>query len=740
MAASIIFIALSLLAGASHATKWPTLSGSGEAPKVVARGGYSGIFPDQTAAAFLFANAMSMSNVVLFCDLQLTKDGVGICRTDLRLDNSTNIADVFPGGAKTYDVNGSPLQGWFSIDFTALQIFSNVTASQNVFSRPNIFDGAYPITSLDDVRGLRPSSLWLNVQYDAFYGEHGQDMAGYVANVAAHMPVDYLSSPEVSFLKKMARKVGRGTKTKLVLRVLGEDETEPTTRQSYASLLKDLSALRPFCSGILVPKGYIWPVDEAHYLGQPSDLVAEAHRLGLEVFAYPFANDLVGSYNYSYDPTAEYLQFVGGSDFAVDGVLTDFPSSASEAIACFAQGQKGSTAGKGLVISHNGASGDFAGSTDLAYKRAVEDGADIIDCSVQMTNDGVAICLGSADLTSFTTASATFMAKSTLVPEIQPSTGIFSFDLTWSEIQRLKPELKSPLPNAGLKRNPAMKNAGKLLTLPEFLDLAQTTSAKGVLVNIENAAFLASKKGLDAVGAATAALGNSSFTRQVMVQSDDSAVLSRFRDSVPSYRRVLLVKETVSDAPAPTVEAIARVAHAVNLPRSSVVSTSGGFLVSSTDVVSEMHAANLSVFVSVLRNEFMAVAFDYFADPVVETASYISQFGADGVVTEFPATAAAYLRSPCYNYTAVDGYAILPVQPGSLLGMAAPGAAPPTEPPAPALTLADVVDPPLPAVSDLDGASPDASPTSPSHPSGQPLEAIPALWLVGTAIVVSAFL
>ena len=91
-----------------------------------------------------------------------------------------------------------------------------------------------------------------------------------------------------------------------------------------------------------------------------------------------------------------------------------------------------------LIITRNGASGVFAGCTDLAYQQAVEDGADIIDCSVQMSKDGVAFCLDSADLVGDTTAMDSFMSRSALVPEIQKNNGIFSFDLTWSEIESLK--------------------------------------------------------------------------------------------------------------------------------------------------------------------------------------------------------------------------------------------------------------------------------------------------------------
>ena len=107
--------------------------------------------------------------------------------------------------------------------------------------------------------------------------------------------------------------------------------------------------------------------------------------------------------------------------------------------ACFAH-QKRDTPkiGKTLVITHNGASGDYPGCTDLAYQKAVDDGADVIDCSVQMSKDGMAFCHDSADLTATTTAMTTFISRATSVPEIQPTNGIFSFDLTWAEIQSLK--------------------------------------------------------------------------------------------------------------------------------------------------------------------------------------------------------------------------------------------------------------------------------------------------------------
>lgn len=126
-------------------------------------------------------------------------------------------------------------------------------------------------------------------------------------------------------------KLGKSN-VKLVLRFLDEQLIEPSTKQTYGAILKDLKSVKTFASGILVPKTYIWPLNKDQYLQPATNLVKDAHALGLEVYAHKFANDVISSYNYSYDPSAEYLQFIDNSEFSVDGFLTDFPSTASGAI------------------------------------------------------------------------------------------------------------------------------------------------------------------------------------------------------------------------------------------------------------------------------------------------------------------------------------------------------------------------------------------------------------------------
>ncbi|KAK6942264.1 Glycerophosphodiester phosphodiesterase domain [Dillenia turbinata] len=702
MIKSLLFLSLLIHATFAQNGSWQTLDGN--EPIVIARGGMSGLFPESSQFAYEVATQSPVETLTLWCDLQLTKDGVGFCQSDIRLDNSTNIATVFPNNENTYIVNGQKVRGWFAVDITSDKL-KEVTLSQNIYSRPAEFDGMLPIVTVEDAAGLRPPGLWVNVQYDTFYNQRNASPAGYLKNVMRTVGINYISSPEVAFLTFMNGQVNKA-RTKLIFRFLDANEIEPTTRKTYSELLKDLANIKTFASGILVPKEYIWPVGANQYLEAPTTLVSDAHKLGLLVYSSGFANDMPASYNYSYDPTNEYLQFIDNSQFSIDGLLTDFPTTAANAIVCFAHNQKPAPVkGKPLVISHNGASGDYPGCTDLAYEKAVTDGADVIDCSVQLSKDGVAFCSGSADLSGNTNAKTSFMSRASTIPEIQQNNGVFSFELTWTEIQTLKPQILSAFQEVGLQRNPANKNAGKLMTLADFLQLTKIKAVQGVLINIENAAYLATK-GLSISEAVSSALSNATLDKQqIFIQSDDTSVLSNFKN-VPSYTRVLLIKEKISSAPKQAAEEIKKYADAVSISRSSLVVAPKSYILSYTSVVKDMHAANISVFVSVLKNEFLSLAFDYYADPMAELATLTSE-GVDGLVTEFPYTATAYMRSSCSDFKNNSTYLIPPVEANSLIDVAPAEAQPPAEAPAPALDAADVVDPPLPSVaaSDADAAS-----------------------------------
>ncbi|EEE69509.1 hypothetical protein OsJ_28963 [Oryza sativa Japonica Group] len=296
------------------------------APLVIAKGGFSGVFPDSSEYAFAFASSLHIS---LWCDVQLTKDGVGICLRDLLMQNCTDITEIYPEGMKAYLINGAQKTGWLPVDY-------NMASLRNV-------------------------------------------------------------------------------------------------------------------TCIMVPKNYIWPVTSDNYIQLHTQIVQEAHNAGLEIYASDFSNDGIFPYNYSYDPLGEYLSFVSDGGFSVDGVLTDFPLTASEAIEinvniAVRQRQLAEALisqitlqGIPLIISHNGGSGDYPGCTDLAYENAVRDGADVIDCSIQMTKDGIPICMSSIDLLATTDVQQSkFCSLLSVIPEIQSKKGIFTFNLTWDDINILR--------------------------------------------------------------------------------------------------------------------------------------------------------------------------------------------------------------------------------------------------------------------------------------------------------------
>lgn len=93
---------------------------------VIARGGFSGLYPDSSDFAYSTAEQTSLSNVILWCDVQLTKDREGICFPNIKLENATDIGKNSGYKSKTYSVNGVQTSGYFSVDYTLKELLSNV--------------------------------------------------------------------------------------------------------------------------------------------------------------------------------------------------------------------------------------------------------------------------------------------------------------------------------------------------------------------------------------------------------------------------------------------------------------------------------------------------------------------------------------------------------------------------------------------------------------------------------------
>jgi len=685
---------------------------SGAAPLIIANGGTSGLYPDQTAFAYQDALNTSSQPLALSCDLQLTKDNLGICRTGLNLTTSTFSANY--NVSSTYIVNGVPTHGYFSVDYMQADLLNPnfTTAVQPNLARSPFFDQVFPLLSPDTVGRVHlssPTTFWLNVEYPSFFQQHPgkNSLASYLTDLlASPSSPAYLSATEVGILRLIGP-TARRSRTSLILKVLDPNTVEQSTNTTYGTLLQNLLEIRTYASGILVPKNLIWPInDKTQYLQAHTNLVEDAHKAKLAVYAYDFANDQYpNSFNYSFDPIAEYLAYVGQADFSVDGVLTDFPSTASEAINCYTTGYKLSLASKGsektqqnsnkLVISHNGDSGDFPGCTMLAYTGAINGGSDYIDCPIQITSDSVPICREDANLiksTDILTNHALWQTYYTSYAGFQNgSSGVFTFDVPWADISTLRALMYSPNAPEFL-RNTANDNVEGVLTLANFLQFAKSNPGVGIYIDIQNAVYLRTAHSLDVVDAVINALKNANLTSgtdKVLIASEDSSVLLAFQQSLPFLQRVYHVPSNGNNpdiVTLPVLQEIKTFAGFITIPAQLVDPTDDAsknptyFLAAPTQVVKQAHDQNLTVLYYFAQNEFSSFAFDYRADPIMHINSLVMYYNVDGIITDFPATVYDFLhKNQCYKptlSTTSPNYSMLTVVPGAFFPAPADATAP----------------------------------------------------------------
>lgn len=135
-----------------------------------------------------------------------------------------------------------------------------------------------------------------------------------------------------------------------------------------------------------------------------------------------------------------------------------------------------------------------------------------------------------------------------------------------------------------------------LLCGAKFTNPDHLTSPSSYIM--QNAPYLASKKGHDMVNAVSSALINASYgkqtTQKVLIQSDDTSVLFMFRNN-SNYKRVFKVEETISDASQSAVDEIKIYADVVVVAKISLIASSKSFLTGFTAVRDKMHAVNLSL-------------------------------------------------------------------------------------------------------------------------------------------------
>jgi len=124
-----------------------------EAQLVIAHRGASGSLPEHTLAAYRLAIEQGADYIE--ADLVMTKDGVLVARHENEISATTDVAarSEFAARRTTRTIDGKPVNGWFTEDFTLREIKTLRAKERIPDLRPRsaLHDGRYEVPALEEI-------------------------------------------------------------------------------------------------------------------------------------------------------------------------------------------------------------------------------------------------------------------------------------------------------------------------------------------------------------------------------------------------------------------------------------------------------------------------------------------------------------------------------------------------------------------------------------------------------------
>ncbi len=310
---------------------------------------------------------------------------------------------------------------------------------------------------------------------------------------------------------------------------------------------------------------------------------------------------------------------------------------------------------KPLLVAHRGASANAPEHTLFAYGQAIVQGADFVEQDLQITKDGVLVCLHDPELSRTTNVKEVFPDRATMrdtTGEGTPKKGWYVVDFTLAEIKKL---------DAGswfYTYNPFEKYYIAPQVLPEFIlshrvpTLQETikfvNNRAGLYIEMKNSEFYKAM-GFDMAEKLAAVLkangyANAKKSQRIFIQSFSKENLLRMRQVAPQYLRVQLLpmedlkrKDTAKVTPELAKE-IAEYAQGAGPAKAMITSAKD---------VETFHAAGLIIHPYTFRGSTTAVLRkpldEKMADGSTVRQNIISDiqrflaFGIDGGFTDYPA-------------------------------------------------------------------------------------------------------
>jgi glycerophosphoryl diester phosphodiesterase len=323
-----------------------------KAPIVIGHRGASGYRPEHTLAAYELA--IDMGADYIEPDLVSTKDGVLVARHENDITGTTDVAShpEFASRKATKTIDGLPITGWFTEDFTLAEL-RTLRAKERL---PELrvtntaFDGLYQVPTLDEVIALakrRKVGIYPETKHPTYFDSVGLSLEEPLVAALRRAGLDRPRSPVFiqSFEVGNLKQLNGLTRVPLVqlLDATGKpyDFVVSGDPRTYADLAtpEGLAEIATYADGIGVNKDLIVPRDAQNRLGTPTRLVRDAHQAGLIVHGWTFRREnsfLPEDFRAGNPASPVYLAATG--DFpaelrlfyglGIDGVFSDNPDVA----------------------------------------------------------------------------------------------------------------------------------------------------------------------------------------------------------------------------------------------------------------------------------------------------------------------------------------------------------------------------------------------------------------------------
>jgi glycerophosphoryl diester phosphodiesterase len=275
---------------------------------VIGHRGASGYRPEHTLASYELAARLGAD--YLEPDLVTTRDGVLVARHEPEIGGTTDVATraEFAGRRVTKDLDGIPVTGWFTEDFTLaeLKTLRAVERLPGVRQESTMYDGRFQVPTLAEVLELRARlsrelgreiGVYPETKYPTYFRRLGLDLEPpLVATLrrfglnGAGAPV-FVQSFETGNLRQL-RRLGLRTPVVQLLGAAGApyDFVVAGDPRTYADLATPdgLAWIARYADGLGPDKGQVIARAADGTLSSPTALVGDAHRAGLLVHPYTF--------------------------------------------------------------------------------------------------------------------------------------------------------------------------------------------------------------------------------------------------------------------------------------------------------------------------------------------------------------------------------------------------------------------------------------------------------------------